>query len=180
MEPDGVVLIGKIVGAHGLNGTSKVFSYAESVSIFTPNRSIILRPPEGQERTCVIQWAKQHTRCILLALEGVTDRTQAESLIGCELLIPKSSLPEPEEGTYYWFDLIGLLVYTTNGRYLGRLESIIPTGSNDVYVVRPDAADIEGKNDVLVPAIESVVKEIDLERNLMRVDLPADLQGASR
>jgi 16S rRNA processing protein RimM len=172
VEPNGVVAIGKIVGAHGLNGTSKVFSYAESLSIFTPNRSITLRQPEGRERTYVIQWAKPHTRCILLALEGVTDRDQAESLIGSELLIPKSSLPEPEEGTYYWFDLIGLSVYTTDGLFLGRLESIIPTGSNDVYVVRPHADPEEERDEVLIPAIESVVREIDLERKVMRVELP--------
>ncbi len=175
MEPNEVVVIGRIVGAHGLNGTSKVFSYAESLSIYTPNSSIIVRQPQGQERTCVIRWAKPHTRCILLALEGVTNRDQAESLVGCELLIFKSSLPDPEEGTYYWFDLIGLSVYTTEGRFLGWLTSIIPTGSNDVYVVRSNT---EGKNDgdeVLIPAIESVVREIDLERNIMRVDLPQDL-----
>ena len=172
MEPNGVVLIGKIVGAHGLNGTSKVLSFAESVSIFSPNSSIILRQPQGQVHSYVIQWAKQHTRCILLALEGVTDRDQAENLIGCELLIPRSNLPEPEEDTYYWFDLIGLSVHTKDGRFLGRLESIIPTGSNDVYVVRPDAEDKEGGDEVLIPAIESVVRKIDLKRKVMWVDMP--------
>ena len=172
MEPNGIVLIGKIVGVHGLNGTNKVFSYAESLSIFTPNRSIVLRQPQGQERTYIIRWAKEHARGILLSLEGVTDRDQAQSLVGCELLIPKSSLPEPEEGTYYWFDLIGLSVYTTDGRYLGRLESILPTGSNDVYVVKPET---DSKEEVLIPAIESVVKEIDLENRLIRVDMPEGL-----
>ena len=175
MEPNGVVLIGKIVGAHGLNGTSKAISYAESVSIFTPNRSFILRQPDGQVRTCIIKWVKQHSRHILLALEGVTDRDQAESLVGCDLLISRSSLPEPEEDTYYWFDLIGLSVYTTDGRYLGRLQSILPTGSNDVYVVRPDTGSEPDSSEVLIPAIASVVQEIDLERNLMRVVLPEEL-----
>ena len=172
MEPNGIVLIGKIVGVHGLNGTNKVSSYAESVSIFTPNRPIILRQPQGQERTYIIQWAKDHARGILLSLEGVTDRDQARRLVGCELLIPKSSLPELEEGTYYWFDLIGLSVYTTDGRFLGHLESILPTGSNDVYVVKPER---NSREEVLIPAIESVVKEIDLENRLMRVDMPEGL-----
>lgn len=175
MEPNEVVLIGRIVGAHGLNGTSKVFSYAESLSIYIPNSSIIVRQPQGQERTYIIRWAKPHTRCILLALDGVTNRDQAESLVGSELLILKSSLPEPEEGTYYWFDLIGLSVYTTEGRFLGRLASIIPTGSNDVYVVRSNAEGKKDGDEVLIPAIESIVREIDLESNIMRVDLPQDL-----
>ena len=176
MESDGVVLIGKIVGAHGLNGTSKVLSYAESASIFTPDSSIILRQPEGSEHPYVIQWAKQHTRCILLELEGVTDRDQDESLIGSDLLIPRASLPDLEDDTYYWFELIGLSVYETKGRLVGRLTSILPTGSNDVYVVRPDGADPKGRDEVLIPAIDSVVKEIDLERGVMRVDLPEELK----
>lgn len=150
-------------------------SYADSVSIFTPNRSIILRQPDGQVRACIIERVQQHSRHVLLALEGVTDRDQAESLVGCDLLIPKSSLPEPEEDTYYWFDLIGLSVYTTDGRYLGRLDSILPTGSNDVYVVRPDADGAPDSSEVLIPAIASVVQEIDLQRNLMRVVLPEGL-----
>ena len=175
MKPDQVVLIGKIVGAHGLDGTNKVVSYAESVSIFSPDSSIILQSPDGQQKPCVVQWAKEHTRCILLALEGVTDRDQAESLIGSELLIPKSSLPEPDNGAYYWFDLIGLSVYTRKGQYLGRLESIFPTGSNDVYVVKPDAEAQPARDEVLIPAIESVVIEVDLTRRIMRVDLPVGL-----
>ena len=175
MEPDAVVLIGKIVGAHGLHGTCKVVSFAESVSIFSTNRSIILRRPDGEERTCAVQWSKQHSRCILLALEGVTDRDQAETLVGCELLIPRSSLPEPEDGSYYWFDLIGLSVYTTDGRFLGRLESIFPTGSNDVYVIRPELEDNRPGEELLIPEIESVVREIDLDRKLMRVDLTEDM-----
>lgn len=151
-----------------------MLSYAESVSIFTPNSSIILRQPEGSEHPYVIQWAKEHTRCILLALEGVTDRDQAERLIGSELLIPRSRLPDLDESTYYWFELIGLSVYTVEGRLVGRLESILPTGSNDVYVVRTDAEDKQDGDEVLIPAIESVVIEVDLERRVMRVDLPED------
>ena len=173
METSGVIPIGKIVGAHSLNGTSRVYSYAESVSVFKPNSKIILRSPDGQENIYEINWVKPHTRNVLLALKGVNDRTQAEKLIGCELLIEKARLPELEDGTYYWFDLIGLSVFTTEGEFLGRIESIISTGSNDVYVVKPPDGD--EKDEVLIPALESVVLDIDLEKQKMQVDLPEGL-----
>jgi len=156
-----------------MNGTSKVYSYSESLSIFKPNGEIILRSPDGQEKIYEINWVKPHTRNVLLALKGVSDRTQAEKLIGCELLIDKASLPELEDGTYYWFDLIGLSVFTVEGKFLGRIESIISTGSNDVYVVK--APDGDQKDEVLIPALESVVLDIDFERQKMQVDLPEGL-----
>lgn len=173
MEKSGVTPIGKIVGTHGLNGTSRVYSYAESAAVFKPESNIILRDPKGQEKPYKIKWAKPHTRVILLALKGVTDRNQAEKLIGCELLIEKACLPELENGTYYWFELIGISVFTAAGDYLGRIESIIPTGSNDVYVVQKPVGD--KVEEVLVPALESVVLEIDLERKMMQVELPEGL-----
>jgi len=74
-----------------------------------------------------------------------------------------------DEGIYYWFDLIGIKVYTTEEKYLGRIESIVETGSNDVYVVK------HGEKEVLIPALESVVLDIDLEHKRMRVDLPEGL-----
>ena len=173
MKKNGFIPVGKIVGVHGLNGTSKVYSYAQSLMVFQPNGSILLRNPDGQERTFEIKWVKPHTRVILIALKGVSNRNQAEKLIGYELYIDKAGLPKLEADNYYWFDIIGLAVFTAEEDYIGRVESIIPTGSNDVYVVKnPDS---DGENEVLIPALESVVLEIDLERQVMRVDLPEGL-----
>ncbi len=173
MKKNGLIAVGKIVGAHGLNGTIKVYSYAESLAVFCQNRSIILKNAAGQEKNYKIKWVKSHTRVILVTLKGVTNRNQAEKLIGCELYIDKINLPELEKGTYYWFDIIGLSVFTAEENYLGRVESIIPTGSNDVYVVKNP--DDDEKDEVLIPALESVILEIDLKRQVMRVDLPEGL-----
>jgi 16S rRNA processing protein RimM len=90
-------------------------------------------------------------------------------MVGCDLFIKKSELPELEEGTYYWFDLIGIDVYTTQEEYLGRIASIVETGSNDVYVVK------NGEQEILIPALETVVLDIDLGKKQMRVDLPEGL-----
>ncbi len=169
METDGLLPIGKIVGAHGIMGALRVFSFAESPSVFKPGGLIYLKSDKGGERTCTIKWAKPHRKGVLLALKGIDSRNGAESLIGAELLVNKESLPKLEKGTYYWFDIVGLSVFTFDNAYIGRVTSILPTGSNDVYVVQDE------DKEILVPALESVVVEIDFEKKRMTVDLPEGL-----
>jgi 16S rRNA processing protein RimM len=168
-EKKGYALIGKIVGVHGVKGTHKIRSYAESLEIFKSGSSILIRNNRELETICEINWVKPHTGVPLLSLKGVTGRHQAESMVGSDLFIKKSELPQLEEGTYYWFDLIGIDVYTTQEEYLGRIASIVKTGSNDVYVVN------NGEKEILIPALETVVLDIDLGKKQMRVDLPEGL-----
>jgi 16S rRNA processing protein RimM len=170
---DGFLPVGKIVGAHGVNGNLKVYSYAESVSVFKPG-SLILAIHAGKiEKYLAIKWAKPHGKSILLSFKGVEDRNTAETLIGAELFIERTALPELEEGVYYWTDIIGLSVFTADNQYIGRVESIMPTGSNDVYIVKNKTND--DTTEILIPAIESVVLEIDFEKKTMRVKLPEGL-----
>jgi 16S rRNA processing protein RimM len=169
MNTRGYVLIGKIVGVHGIKGTNKFKSYAESLTVFYPGQSILICDSRNRETRIELNWVKSHTRTPLISLKGVTDREDAEALIGAELFIPETELPQLEEDTYYWFELIGMEVYTDEGDYLGLITSIFATGSNDVYVVKDD------KQEVLIPALESVVLDIDLELKRMRVDLPEGL-----
>ena len=163
------MLIGKIGGVHGIKGANKLRSYAESLSVFSPGSSILVRDLRGREASYEINWVKPHTGTPLVSFKGITNRDQAKTLIGAELFIPKSELPELDEDTYYWRDLIGIEVYTKTEEFLGRIESIIETGSNDVYVVKRD------EKEVLIPALEAVVLEIDLAHNRMLVDLPEGL-----
>ena len=165
-----LVLIGKIVGAHGLGGTSKIKSYAESLEIFESGTTLLVRHPDGGDNCYEIDWIKSHSRGALLEFKEVTDRDQAKSLIGSELYIEKAKLPKLEAGTYYWFDLIGISVFTADDRCIGRLVSIIETGANDVYVVK------NADKEILVPALQSVVRSIDIESKIMRVELPEGLE----
>jgi len=163
------VLIAQIVGVHGLKGTNKIRSYAESLSVFKSGCSIIVRQSSGQNKSLEIKWVKPHTGTALIKFHGINSRRQAEALVGAELFIPKQELPELEDDAHFWFDLIGMAVYTAENEYLGRLESIIETGSNDVYVVQGN------HKEVLIPALESVVLNIDTKAKRMQVDLPEGL-----
>lgn len=163
------VLIAEIVGVHGIKGTSKIRSYAESLSLFKPGCAIAVRQRGRPEKSLEIKWVKPHSGTALIAFKGINERRQAQALIGAELFVSKGELAELEEDSYFWFDLIGMAVYTTADEYLGRIESIIETGSNDVYVVQ------NNKREVLIPALESVVLGIDTKAKRMQVDLPEGL-----
>ncbi len=166
-----LIPIGRIVGAHGIRGDVKIFSYAESEDLFARQEQLILMGPSGGRKHYEVVGVRAHQKSIRLSLKNVETRDQAEALRGSEVYIPKSELPPLEEGTYYWIDLIGLAVYKTSGEYLGRVSEIIPTGANDVYVVRRDTG-----AEVLIPAIPSVIMEIDLQKGHIQVELPEGLE----
>lgn len=170
---DDLIRIGKIVAAHGIRGVVKVYSYAESTQCYTGQDDLLLVDPSGLEHRHEALWVKPHKNSLRLALQDVTTRTEAEALVGCTIWIPKKSLPPLDDDIYYWIDLIGMAVYGPDDEYLGRVSEIIETGANDVYVVKtPDGAPVE---EILLPAIASVVTEIDVAGKRMNVVLPEGL-----
>ena len=146
-------------------------SYAESLSLFEPEIRLLFQNPDGSEKFFTVEWVKPHTKTALLSLNEIENRDQAERFIGADIYIEKTLLPEPEADTFYWFDIIGLSVYTCEGLFLGQVDSILPTGSNDVYVVTHP----ESKKELLIPALASVVQSIDLDSQTMEVTLPEGL-----
>jgi 16S rRNA processing protein RimM len=171
MAEDALVSVGKVVGTHGIKGYLKVISYAESTAPFEDGGQLSLRQTGKPVAKFRIESARPHKRGLLLALEGITSVDVAKEWVGCELCVDRAALPETEQDTYYWHQIIGLDVFTVDGRRLGQVTAIFPTGSNDVYVVR------EGKKEILIPALASVVVEIDLTTKALRVDLPEGLES---
>ena len=164
------MLIGKIVGAHGVRGTIRIQPIAESLEIFKPGTALLVISPEDRKTSCKINWIKPHSHGALLTFREITNRDQAKALTGSELYIESGRFPKLEDGAYYWFELIGLNVYTSEDRSIGRLESIIETGANDVYVVK------KNNKEILIPALKSVVRSIDINRKIMCVELPDGLE----
>jgi 16S rRNA processing protein RimM len=162
--------MGRVLGPHGIAGSLKLLSYAESLDAFAPGGSVLAVSAGGEQTVHEIAWVKAQGRGALLGLKGVAHRGQAEALTGCDLFLERAALPALEEGTYYWADLIGIAVYSVNGVLLGRIESIFQTGSNDVYVVK------QADRELLLPALRSVVKSVDLEARRMQVEVPDGLE----
>lgn len=169
MNSDQVLQIGKIVGVFGIKGELKVFKMVEDASFFDPERCVLLRMQEKDLAPHTVSSVKPYKNILRIRFKEIPDRNAAEKLVGANVFIPRSALPETDSDTWYWCDLIGLDVYTVDSRCLGRVMSMIETGSNDVFV-------ITGENgEILIPAIASVVIEVDLEKNRILVDPPEGL-----
>jgi 16S rRNA processing protein RimM len=160
-SPEKLLLAGEIVRPHGLDGRLKIRSYAQSEKSFLQSGVVFLKPRSGGTRAFTVSSVKPHKNNVLLTLKGLDSLEEAEEYRGAAVFIRRDSLVQEETDEYFWFDLIGLEVYLDTGKYIGTIHHILPTGSNDVYVVR------EGETEVLVPAIHEVVKEIDLDARKM-------------
>ena len=158
--PESLLLIGRVIGPHGVRGLLKIESYARSEDSLLTAGKIFLRRNDGEVSEQEILSAVPHRGGVLIRLDGLDSRDQAESYGGAEILIPKAGLTR-EEDEYFWHELIGLRVYLETGRYLGTVEDILETAANDIYVVR------EEREEFLIPAIHDVVKTIDLEKGKM-------------
>lgn len=164
-----LIVIGKIVSVHGLTGNLKVYSYAESFETFERLKSVYLKT-QDRYTEYEIRWVNPYKKnVVLLSLKDVNDRSDSEQLIAKELYVDKENLPDLEEDSFYFHDLIGLDVFDKGDFFIGKIESILQTGSNDVYIVSDNG------NEILVPAIESVILKIDLNKKKMTVDLPEGL-----
>lgn len=172
--PDGFIHIGKVIGVHGIKGAVKVYSYAESSAYYAPGSDLTLMDEAGNLSPYTIVDSGSHKNIWRLSLIDVATRDQAQDLTGQAVLIHKDELPPLDDDTFYWTDLLGMAVYNNSGDYLGRVTQIIPTGANDVYVVCADTD--EGPKEILVPAIASVVLDIDTDQCRMRVELPEGLE----
>lgn len=158
-----MVIIGKINGVFGVRGQVKVFSYTEPRENILSYDPWMLGSGENWETHRVVS-GKAQGRGLVAQLEGCEDRDQAQLLVGKEIAIEQSQLPVPGPGEYYWSDLQGLQVITTDQTKLGIVKNLFETGSNDVLVV-------SGDRERLVPYIPGqVVKDIDLEAGQMIVD----------
>lgn len=165
--PPGYLAVGQIVGAHGLNGELKVEAYSDFPERFAPGATLYL----GEDLEKVqIATVRPHKTNLLVNLDEIGDRNEAEDVRGLWLYVPEADAAELEEGQYWVHDIIGLQVVTVDGMQVGKITDVMATGANDVYVVRP-AGDINGGRDVLLPAIADVVEQVDLQNGLMIVRL---------
>lgn len=109
----------------------------------------------------------------VVRFEGCDDRTAAEKLVGLYVAVQRHDLPDTEDDEYYWGDLIGLDVVNQSGERLGRVDRLLETGANDVLVVVDQAAGADKPVERLIPFVSAVVKDVDREAAVLRVEWDA-------
>jgi 16S rRNA processing protein RimM len=163
-DPANAVAVGRIVAPHGIRGELSVQPLTDFPDRFRVGARLWL---DGVQRR--VQSSRWQARLVALKLDGIDDRNAAEAVRGHELQVP--ALHElTESDVFYQHDVIGLRVVDVEGQELGRVEDILSTGSNDVYVVRGE------RGELLLPAIEDVIKEIDVAGGSVTVELLPGLE----
>jgi 16S rRNA processing protein RimM len=146
--------LGRIVGVFGVKGWVKVESFTEPHDNLFKYREWQLTSIEGA--ALKLEQGKAQGQGLVAKLSGIDDRDRAQSLIGAEIQVRRSQLPEAAPGEYYWVDLEGLEAFTIEGVRLGVVSHLFATGANDVLVIR-------GEREHLVPCVmDHFVKQVDL------------------
>jgi 16S rRNA processing protein RimM len=161
--------LGKIGGVHGLKGALKIRFDAASATT-DPEVIEALGEVAVDGKPYPVLHAERLKNQVLLYLQGIDNRDQAEALVGRKVEAQRRRFPPLAEGEYYWFQVLGLeVINAASGGVIGRLTEIIPTPAHDVYAVR------QGSREILLPAVEEVIVEINLEEGFIKVAPPPGL-----
>ncbi|MGK6327019.1 ribosome maturation factor RimM [Erwinia sp. DT-104] len=168
--PANPLTLGKMGSAYGIRGWLKVFSSTEDAeSIFVYQPWFIQRA--GQWQLIELEGWKRHNQDMIIKVKGIDDRDAATLLTNCEIVVDAEQLPPLESGDYYWKDLMGCQVVTTQGYELGKVIDMMETGSNDVLVVKANLKDAFGAKERLIPFLDGqVIKNVDLTTGTIEVD----------
>ena len=160
--PEGCIVIGRVGAPHGIAGDVLVIPLTDFPERFSRLREIMV----GDELLHIMRM-KEQGKNFLMQFREYPVREEAQRLTGRLLTVARTDAAPLEEGEYYVFDIVGLSVYDEAGTLLGSVENVIRTGSNDVYAVRA-----EDGRELLIPALHSVVRNIDIAGGRMDVCLP--------
>jgi 16S rRNA processing protein RimM len=160
--------MGRIVGPFGVQGWLKVKPFTEAPDGLG-GFSRWLVGAKGAWREMRLDDFEVHSKGPVAKLDGCDDREGAEKLRGSDVAVTREELGEPDEGTFYWVDLVGLEVVDEGGKRLGEVEALFETGETSVMVVRDAAA-----GERMIPFVPRYVKSVDREAGRITVDWKAD------
>jgi 16S rRNA processing protein RimM len=166
--PQGMLLLGRVHGAFGIRGELKLESFTDPGSAIFRYQPWLLRDAQGRERELTGVRGREGGKGLVATFPGIDDRDSAEALRGAELYAPRSALPPPRPGEYYWVDLEGLRVVNVEGADFGTVSHLFSTGANDVLVAR-------GDRERMIPFLEpDYIRQVDFDAGLVTVDWDAD------
>jgi 16S rRNA processing protein RimM len=185
--PPDAIEVGRVMGAWGIKGAFKVKPFAADPQALFSSKRWFVQPPEAVGPLVVdrasawpsmlrVVQAKEHGDGVVATAHDVVDRTAAEALKGARIYVSRASFPTPEEGEFYWVDLIGLDVFDRQNALLGTVVGLIETGPHCVLRIHPtgsgDAADeaVAAKDEILIPFVGAYVDGVDLPARRVQVD----------
>ena len=170
MSDEEKIIVGKINGVYGVKGWVKVFSETDPREGITKYKPWYLKQ-QGKWREVKLESGRRQAKTVIAKLEGYDDPDAAMLLNGAIVGIKPEQLNKLDQDAFYWRDLIGCRVVNQQGDELGKVNSLIETGANDVLVVKSDQDDRER----LIPwTLDHAIIEVDLEQRLILVDWDKD------
>ncbi|GAF72062.1 unnamed protein product, partial [marine sediment metagenome] len=135
-----------------------VFPLTDSTDRFKNLDTVFLRNSNSRT-TLNIEKIRIKENTVILKLKDIENIQEAKMIVGSFLEVERENAVKLPKDTYFVFEIIGLEVYDENNIFLGKVENVISTGSNDVYIVKD-----KNNKELFIPAIREVVKNIDLKK----------------
>lgn len=158
----------------GIKGQVTAFWMSGACPVEVGRGEVYTRETGGDYVPYVVLASRFHNSRSVVSISGIKNPNEAKALTNKKIYVPENSLPKLKKNEYYCYQILGLDVVLKNGKKLGKVVHIFPTGSNDVYEVKPHlegrGTRDAGRETILIPAIRSVVKEIDVENGKMIIE----------
>ncbi|MGH8672607.1 MAG: ribosome maturation factor RimM [Burkholderiales bacterium] len=163
---DSMVVMGRVAAPFAVAGWIKIRPYTQAPDTLLQHPVWWLGEEGAWQQREVVESAI-HGAYIVARVRGCDDRDSAQRLAGSKVALPRTALPAPGDDEYYWADLLGLKVVSTQAQVLGEVKEVFDTGSNDVLRV-------VGERERLIPFTKQVIVDVDMDARLLRVEWDAD------
>jgi len=165
------IIIGKVVSTQGNKGAVNVLPLTDSIDRFKNLDNVFLRSKKSQT-ILNVEKIRKRKDTVILKLKDIENIEEAKMIVGSFLEVERKNAVKLPKETYFIFEIIGFEVYDENNIFLGKVENVISTGSNDVYVVKS-----KDKEELFIPAIREVVKNVNLEKKRITIKMVDGLNG---
>ena len=168
--------MGRILGPFGVKGWVKVQAFTARPASLGDFPRWIVETRQGWKEIGIAEF-EVHSKGPVARLEGCDDREAAFLLRGCDVAVTRDDLGEPEEGTLYWVDLVGLEVVDEGGEVLGKVEGLFESGETSVLVVAgvaPPGTGSKTPRERMIPFVPQYVKAVDRDAKRITVDWKPD------
>lgn len=181
----GTVEVGRIRRSHGVRGEVVVESFSDAPDRFAVGRELLVSPAAdargavrlpGAQRRLTVASLRPHKGALLVGFEGIESRDDADALRGALLEVERSQVPEPPEGTYYYFELVGCRVRDVREGDLGEVADVIEDGGGVLLAI--DLVAGNGERRLLVPFVRTMVRSVDTAGGVIELELPEGLVEA--